>query len=341
MVPSRKEDFLNALGESTREVYRIGLNHCEEYLKTRPEFSGVEDPLYDFLRLVKEDKNLDVLDMQFLERGIIKALFAHFKKKGYANKSILAYVAALQSFGKYYQVPLSTKFTDPPSGIAVNEKCEWTLESLGKFIESMESAKYQSLSVTLLQSALRPSDVLGENLPYKLIQEEFEAGITPVCIPIKSSEKTEIRHRTFLGSLAVQKMKLYFKETGVPKPEDPIYPIDDRSVEAYFANCAKNQFPPWEGQNPYSPYSIRGSACTFLSDALCPESAIEYFSGHNLLGDVKLRYRRRSTDKWRTFYKNFEWALDYAIPIEARPRLSLTELRNIIASLTKDADEAL
>jgi hypothetical protein len=331
-LPSRREVFLGALQPNTRDTYRNGLDKFESYLKTLPEYAVFSDPLFAFLINVKKDRNLDVLEMKYEERKIIKGFWRWLAAKGYAPKSQLVHVAAVQSFGLYYQVPISTKFTDPPASTAVNEKCEWTLEMLGKFIESMESSFYQSLATSLLQCTLRLSDVIGENLPYKIIQKEFESGIVPVCILIKNSEKTLIRHRTFLGSLAVKKMKAYFEEEGTPKPDEPIYPISDRTVDEYFARTAKKMFPEWKGQNPYGPHSIRGAASTFLSDALCPESAIEYLGGHSLDKDVKLRYRRRSTERWRVFYKQFEWAVDYTVKPEDRPKTSISELKQMIDS---------
>jgi hypothetical protein len=341
VVINHKQEFLEALDHGTRDVYSNGLNKCESFLRAFPEYATVEEPLYEFLRRVKADRNIeDPLNMTFIERKTVKGLFQKFKEQGFSAKSQLAFVAALQAFGQFYQVPISTKYADPPASVAINERYEWTLDQLGKYIESMKSIKYQSLSTTLLQCTLRPCDVLGKNLPYGLIKDEFESGIVPVCIPIKSSEKTLIRHRTFLGSLAVQKLQLHFKEFGTPKIDEPIYPVSLRSTEEYFERHAKKQFPPWTGQNPYSPYSIRGAACTFLQDALCPETVIEYFSGHNLDGDVALRYRRRSTDKWREFYKRFEWGLDYTVKLEDRPKTSIAELKQFIESLSHENGEA-
>jgi hypothetical protein len=338
-MPSRKEAFLGALQPSTRDAYRNGLNKFEAYLRTLPEYADLSDPLFNFLINVKKDRNLDVLEMKYEERRIVKGFFGWLEEKGYAPKSRLVFVASVQSFGLYYQVPISTKFTDPPASTAVNEKCEWTLEMVGKFIESMDSSFYQSLSTSLLQCTLRLSDVIGENLPYRVIQNEFESGIVPVCILIKNSEKTQVRHRTFLGSLAVKKLKAYFEEAGTPKPDEPIYPISDRTVDEYFVRVAKKMFPAWTGQNPYGPHSLRGAASTFLSDALCPESAIEYLGGHSLDKDVKLRYRRRSTERWRLFYNQFEWALDYTIKPDERPKISIAELKQVIDSfVSQDAD---
>jgi hypothetical protein len=277
--------------------------------------------------------------MKYVERKFVQAFFNYLlNEKKYAPKSVLSQVAALQSYGQYYQVPISTKFAGAPSATAVNEKCEWTLDMVGKFIESMDAVHYQSLATTLLQCTLRLSDVLGEKLPYSSIQEEFEAGIVPVCILIRSSQKTEIRHRTFLGALAIKKLQVYFDEKGTPKPDEPIYDLATRSVEQYFARIAKKMFPAWSGQCPYGPHSIRGASSTFLSDALCPESAIEYLGGHSLDSDVKLRYRRRSTDNWRAFYKQFEWSLDYTLKPEDRPQTKIAELKRLIENFSNEGN---
>lgn len=334
---NRKEDFLNALNPSTRETYRNGLDKCEAYLRTLPEYKDELDPLYKFLIDVKKDRNLDGPDMKFVERKIVKGLWEYLKK--YAPKSRLVHVASIQSFGNYWQIPISTKFTNPPSSTAVNEKAEWTLEGIGKFIEAMDSTRYQSISTTLLHSTLRLSDVVGKNLPYSVIQEEFELGIVPVCILIKNSEKTQVRHRTFLGSLAVKKMRAYFKDYGTPGSDDPIFDIAERRVEEYFARHATKLYGAWKGQNPWGPHSIRGAASTFLQDALCPESAIEYFQGHGLDSDVKQRYRRRSTDKWRGFWSKFEWSLDYTIKPEDRPKTTIAEFKAMIDNLAKESEE--
>jgi hypothetical protein len=199
----------------------------------------------------------------------------------------------------------------------------------------MDSSQYQSLAASVLQSTLRMSDLIGDNFLYGQIQPEFEAEIVPVCILIKSSEKTGVRHRTFLGSLAVQKMKKYFEDYGTPKTDEPIYPICDRSVDDYFAKHAKSLGYTWGGQNPRCIHGVRAAADTFLSDALCPESAIEYFSGHNS-GDIKLSYRKRATDSWRKFYGKFEWALDYTLKPEDRPKTSLQEIKALLEAMEKE-----
>jgi hypothetical protein len=132
---SRTDDFLKALGVSTRGTYKIGLSKCEDYLRTLPRYAGSIDPLFDFLRDVKGDKLLSVEEMTYVERKIIGGLFEYLGTKGYSNKYILSISAALQSYGKFWQVPLSTKFTNPPDSVAKNEKHEWTLQELGDFIE--------------------------------------------------------------------------------------------------------------------------------------------------------------------------------------------------------------
>jgi integrase len=334
---NRKQEFLNALKESTRETYRIGLNKCEAYIRTLPEYAGASDPLFEFLRRVKEDRNRDVLDMQFEERRVLKGLFQHLQSHGYAAKSAILTVAALQSFGKYYQVKLSTEYTDAPSAVSVNEKHEWTLEEVGKFIESMELPHYQSLAVSVLQSTLRISDLVGKKFPYSNIKSEFERGVIPLYIPIYNSQKTGVTHRTFLGKLAVEKLKAYFDKHGTPAPDEPVYKFSDRSAEEYFARHAQDMFGSWnESQNPYGIHSIRGAACSFLQEALCPDTAIEYFSGHGLNSDIALRYRRRPVDRWRKFYGLFEWSLDYTLKPEDRPHISIAELKQVIESFVSE-----
>jgi len=336
---SRTASFLNALQGSTQNTYRISLKKCEAYLRTLPEYANAIDPLFAFIIDVKKDRALDVVEMRYVERNVITGLFPFLKKQGYSNNTQLVDAAALQSFGNFSQVPLSTKFTKPPSNISASEKHEWTIEELGKFIEAMRSSRYQALATSALQSTLRLSDLVGENFVYGKIQKEFEEGVSPVCIQVRSSEKTEVEHRTFLGKLAVSKLKVYFEEFGVPKLDEPIFPVSKRSVDAVFLSHALNLYPKWVGQNPYCIHSIRAAACTFLQDAHCPESVIEYFSGHGLGSDVKLRYRKRSTDRWRQFYKNFEWALDYTLKQEDMPKTSVSEFKRLVESLLSE-DEA-
>lgn len=339
---TRKEFFLSRKGESTREIYDFGLTKWEAYLRTRPEYATVEDPLFEFLADVKIDKNRDILQMKYIGNTVMTDFWVWANQqrqkngKPYSNKTKTNWGAAMLSFGKLFGVELSTRDTNPPSSQAENEKHEWVLPELGKFIESMKMISYQAVGTAILQSTLRLSDLLGENLPYSTIQKEFEAGICPVCILVKSSEKTNVRHRTFLGSLAVTKLKALFEERGTPAPDEPVFDIKERSVEDYFAAHAKKMFGAWTGsQNPYSPHSLRAAADTLLNDAGCPESAIEYFSGHDS-GDIKLTYRKRSTDRWREFYKRFEWALDYSVKPEDRPKTTLADIRKAIESLDEE-----
>ncbi len=131
---------------------------------------------------------------------------------------------------------------------------------------------YQALFACFYQSNLSIIDVLGFTYDGDH-REEPEAGIVPLYLDFtqKGRHKTSVEHRTFLGPEAVALLQANFKNSGIPAPGQPIFPISERAVHDYFARRAKTVLGSWERGNPMSPHSVRKGFRTTLVNDDMPE----------------------------------------------------------------------
>jgi hypothetical protein len=93
------------------------------------------------------------------------------------------------------------------------------------------------------------SDLLA--LTYGDIKEEFEKGITPICLSL-TRKKTGISFITFFGSWSVKLLKDYLvHENWIMKT--PIYNVSSRAVHAYFRKTPKNSQAILRAETPTAP----------------------------------------------------------------------------------------
>lgn len=289
---------------SSAETYRSALKHfsvCLAKQKLTPN---------KFLDLVSADQARPVREKQFVGRKIMKAFREYLEALGLAPKGILTRVGAVQSYGKYYEVVISTKYTQMPVPIVQTKSYPWTKEAFGQFMGLLETPMYQALESCLYQSGLGIGDALA--LKYKVIQEDYEAKTVPVCLDLVR-HKTTVEHRSFLSTESVELLKVYFEERGQMKPEDLLFPIQARSVEGYFALRAQKLLGGYEGRNPAGPHSIRKFFRTSVVNANCPESYAEYWEGHNLKADLRKTYTSMSNAQWSEQYQKYMKALSFEI----------------------------
>ncbi len=189
----------------------------------------------------------------------------------YAPKTVRVYVGAVQSLANFYEVPISLRYVRLPPAQPIYKKHTWTLAEVGLFIASMDKPMYRTIAAPILQS-LSISDVLA--LTYADIKEEFEKGITPLCLNL-TRRKTGVPFITFLGGWAVSLLKEHLASQRLCD-EMPIYDVSARTVHAYFHKTARKFASAFEGRNPYSPHSLRAAFRTFLSDHKVDPLYIEY-----------------------------------------------------------------
>lgn len=291
--------FLNALKPSSRVTYKPGIQHFQEFF--------VKDgTIRDFLKRVIDDRRLDPLDQTFLDREVLKAFVKWMQEKEYAAKSIRTYAASIQSLAKFYGIEITTEYLGLPASIPQSRKYPWELESVSKFIGSMDNPMYRCIATVILQSGLAISDVLS--LDYLSIRGDLESSIVPICLDLVRT-KTSTPHLTFVGQLGTNLIRQHLEGK---KLEDStkLFMVTSRSIEEYFAKKAGEFLGHYEGSNPCRPHSLRSAFRTLLVGAGCVESYVEFWMGHNL-GDIKKIYTSKTIVGWRAEYAKFEKALSF------------------------------
>jgi integrase len=185
-----------------------------------------------------------------------------------------------------------------PPAQTVNKKHPWTIEEVGDFIAAMDKLLYRSIAASILQSGLSISDLLA--LRYGDVKEEFEKGITPICLSL-TRKKTGVNFITFLGSWSFKLLKDYLAHRKF-EDDTPIYAVSSRAVHAYFRKTAQKFAGNFKGRNPYSPHSLRAAFRTFLSDHKVDPLYIEFWMGH-ALPEQQGAYINKSIESWRQTYK--------------------------------------
>ncbi|MBS7616775.1 site-specific integrase, partial [Candidatus Bathyarchaeota archaeon] len=178
------------------------------------------------------------------------------------------------------------------------KKHPWIIEEVGKFVDIIDKPIYKSVAASIVQSGLSLSDLLA--LRYVDIREEFENGITPICLSL-TRKKTGIAFITFLGNWSVRLLKDYLANLKLDD-EAPIYDVSSRAAHAYFHKTAQRFAGNFKGRNPYSPHSLRAAFRTFLSDHKVDPLYIEYWMGH-AMPEQQSAYINKSQESWRQTYK--------------------------------------
>jgi len=288
---SEVSEFLSILKTGTRNVYRRGLAAFQQ-------FYSIQGSIKDFLDRVEQDHLLPRSERRRVDRVTLNSFVVWLQNRGYSPKTVRIYAGAVQSLAKYFDVPISLRYVQLPPSQPVNKKHPWTIEEVGDFIALMDKPLYRSITASILQSGLSVSDLLA--LRYGDIKEEFEKGITPLCLSL-TRKKTGVSFITFLGSWPFKLLKDYLAHR---KLEDnkPIYKVSSRAVHAYFHKTAQKFAGNFKGRNPYSPHSLRAAFRTFLSDNKVDPLYIEFWMGH-ALPEQQGAYINKSREGWRKTYK--------------------------------------
>jgi len=256
MLQTEVEEFLSALKPGTKHVYGRGLIKFQEFLAKQ----GLD--VAGFLSLVEEDLRRPRLEKTRVARKTLNAFIAHLQGEGFAPKTINAYIGAVQSLAKYYDIPLSTRYINRPPARTVHKKHPWTIEEIGKFVSLMGNIQYRCIAACIVQSGLSISDLL--NIKYGDIKDEFEKGVVPLCLDL-SRKKTSVPFLTFIGSWALGLLKQHLMDRPL-KDDTPIFTVTRRAVDSYFRRIGLRFGGKFSSRNPYSPHSLRAAFRTILSD---------------------------------------------------------------------------
>ncbi|MEM0358334.1 MAG: site-specific integrase [Candidatus Bathyarchaeia archaeon] len=286
------DEFLSALKPGTRHIYARALTKFQEFL------AGQGLDVAGFLRLVEEDLQKPRLEKTRVARKTLNAFIGYLHGEGFAPKSINTYVGAVQSLAKYYDIPLSMRYVSRPPAKALHKKHPWTIEEIGRFTSLMDNVQYRCIAGCIVQSGLSISDLLG--LKYGDIQEEFEKGITPLCLDL-SRKKTNIPFLTFLGRWALSLLKQHLEGRAM-QDDTPLFTVSARAVDSYFARIGEKFGGRFAGRNPYSPHSLRAAFRTILSDHKVDPLYIEFWMGHKV-PEQQIVYVSKSREGWRETYR--------------------------------------
>ncbi len=169
------EKFLVTKKPGTRALYTYGLGEFKKYYQP-------QGTVEDFVDRVQEDlKRTDWREKQQVAQNILKGFSESLQAKGMAPKSVHTYVSSVQSMLKLHLGVKVSLFSDTlPSPITQSRPYGWSLEMVGKFVESMTDPMYRSLTTLLFQSSLGIHEALS--LEYEDIREEYEKGVMPLCL---------------------------------------------------------------------------------------------------------------------------------------------------------------
>ena len=284
------ERFLKSCKPNTRRTYTAAYLAFEE-------FSG--ESVLDFLRQAEEDMKKEGLNKSHVARTTLADFVKWLEGKKKANKTIRVYVGAIQGLAKYYDLRIGASYINLPPSITIHKKHPWTIEEIGNFISQMNHTLYKSIAATIVQSGLSLADLL--ELKYGDIKDEFEKGVTPLCVDL-TRKKTSIRFLTFIGKWGVSLLKEHLNGKRLTD-KTPIYDVCDRAVHAYFRRVgAKFGNKKLKGRNPYTPHSLRAAFRTILSDHQIDHIIIEFWMGHSV-PEQQIVYVSKSREGWRETYR--------------------------------------
>lgn len=279
-------------------------------------------PFKEFLLNLEEDRRAN-LDRPIHEKtrpgeAVIRGFIKWHEEAGYSNYATLQSLGAVQNILKYYGIPVSYEFieTPPARPMKENDKHEWELDQIRRFVEAAEYLRDKAYIMFAFQSGLSIGDILALN--YGDIQREYEAGTTPLAIE-GYREKTNVKIRTFIGYDALHYLRLYLESRPDIKPREPIFTklgTEERatagSIQKKLRDYASKLDFIYEedlenGYNPARPHSLRSAFRSRLTGKMDGQ-LIEFLMGHEI-GQEKSTYINQPLDELREIYGNYEHLL--------------------------------
>jgi len=297
------EEFLKSFSPSTAKSYRSALRMFNSFYRTR--YGG---DIEDFLDEVERDLQTPRRSRRFYARKVLREYKEYLEGIGLAPKSIWKYLSAVQSYARFYEIPISLRYIHMPSTRPISRKYPWTLEEAIEFIEIIEHPTVKAMAAITLQSGIGLSELLS--LKYGDIMEEYERGVIPLCLDLYRV-KTDNPFMTFAERYSVGLLREYLEEHRPDiSPEDPLFKISGRRVQQILRKCGKIYLDEkeYEGVNPCRLHSLRTAFRTLMADAGCPDHYLEFFMGHKTQ-DLRRVYTSKSREGWRQTYKQYSHAI--------------------------------
>jgi integrase len=307
------QEYLKLKSPSTAHAYSNGL---AKFLKFYQKKYGNDANFGHFLDRVFAELKKPRREQKRIAETEVSQFIGYLQDKGLSNNAIRMYFAAVQNFLKYKQVAVSMSFINvpPPVSKKTNGKHEWHIEHVKKFVDAASSYRDKAIITCIFQSGLAVNEICDLN--YGDIQDEFEAGILPLCLKLVR-QKTNVEFKTFFGRDAVKYLRLYLETRGELKPEDPLFTkerarggeerITTVLIEQFFSEIAnkvdfvkvrENHY------NPARPHSLRAAFNSRLVNKI-DKDLREFWMGH-AIGGVARAYLTMPTDEMRKLYMTAE-----------------------------------
>ena len=326
--------FLDTKKPSTGSQYGSCLKRFVLYYE-----NSLEHFVSEIERHNLENKSLPVISRTRYAEDVARKWIKWHEDLGYAPKSILQSLAALQNFMQYYGLNLSYRFIErPPSlPLKVNDKHRWSLDQVRKFVDSAQYIRDKAIMLCIFQSGLGIGDLVELN--YGDVRLELTAGKLPLMLNVVR-KKTQVEFKTFFGRDAVHYLNLYLKSRGSMEDDDPLFTklgsdvrITDGAVQvAHRRYAEKLDFIDEQdlnnGWNPTRPHSLRAAFTSRLTGKV-DRVLIEFWMGHDI-GEEKRAYLNMPNEELRQIYANYE----HLVSID---KTSLDEVKNAEPVIPEEA----
>jgi integrase len=310
---SEVEEYLSLKSPSTKHAYSNAFARFLEFYQGK---YGKDANFGDFIDRIFEERKKPRREWKRIAETEASQFIDFLKDKGLSNNSIRMYFAAIQNFLKWKDVIISMSFINvpPPTEKKTNGKHEWEIEQIKKFVGEAKSYRDKAIITCIFQSGLAVNEICELN--YGDVQDEFEAGILPLCLKLVR-QKTSVEFKTFFGRDAVKYLKLYLATRGELKPEDPLFTkerarggeerINTDLIEQIFSDIAQkvNFITVKENHyNPARPHSLRAAFNSRLITKI-DKDLREFWMGH-AIGGVAKAYLNMPTEEMRKLYMGVE-----------------------------------
>ena len=308
--------FLNHLKTpGSRALYMYGLAEFQKFYQQQGTVS-------DFLDRLEEDlKRTGWREKQMVALETLQQFTDYLEARKLSPNSVRSYVSSVQRLCKFFQMPVSLLDVKLPDPAVQSKKHSWNLEQIDKFIELFNDPMHKAQAAFLFQSGLSLVDNLS--LEYQDISEEYEQGISPICLDL-TRHKTGVEFITFAGSWSVSLLRIYLNGKHL-EPKERLFQTTKESVDAYFRVRGKQFLGSYStARNPCRPHSLRSAFKTLSNRANVVENFIvEYFMGHDV-HDMDKTYTSMDREGWRETYKMIEPFLDpRTLALQHKPETAL------------------
>ena len=334
-------------------AFRRFMEHYREKYGADQNIRLFLERVFDNMRKPIEEKQPGLIE------GELADYIVFLKKAGKSDNTARVYVAAMQNFFKFYNIPVSMTFVgNLPKAVTKKEnlKHEWTREEVKTFLGAAETYRDKALIMCIFQSGMGVSDISG--LDYGDIKDEYEKGIIPIHLRL-NRVKTGVPFRTFFGRDAVHYLQLYLQTRRNLRPESPLFTkwssederITPGAIQKKFFRIAETvdfilEEDLENGMNPARPHSLRAAFRSQLTGKVS-DTLIEFWMGH-AIGEEKRAYLNMATEEMRELYMDWEKYLAVEktsrdekaglVDVEAKTKEVIAELTEENKALRKRID---